>query len=34
MTTLIRVSVAFGLPGLGVTTYGVAPCAFLRGEPS
>ncbi len=34
MTTVIRVSVAFGLAGPGVTTYGVAPCAFMRGEPS
>jgi hypothetical protein len=34
MTTLIRVSVAFGAETPGTTTYGVAPCAFLRGEPS
>lgn len=34
MTTIIRVSVAFGGDTPGTTTYGVAPCAFQRGEPS
>lgn len=34
MTYIIRIHVSLGLAGLGNTAYGVAPCAFMRGEPS
>jgi hypothetical protein len=34
MTTIIYVLVALGTVAPGVTAFGVAPCAVMRGEPS
>jgi hypothetical protein len=34
MTMIINVLVAHGVTAPGVTAYGVAPCAVMRGEPS
>jgi hypothetical protein len=34
MTNIILLLVALGSSQPGVTAYGVAPCAVMRGEPS